>query len=101
MSNSFKFKNFFTSYLKSAYTTLVKNPMTINLNIKYRLYFETVSKTLAFHCTHVSYRHTCTVKIDSDTIEAILDIGCSTSVSFELNDFIDPHERQSRRFRNS
>ena len=91
----------FTSYLKFAYNTLVKNPMTINLNRKYKLHFETVSKTLAFHCAYVSYRHTYIVKINSDTVEVILDTGCSTSISFELNDFIHPHERQSRRFRNS
>ena len=89
MSNSFKFKNLFTSYLKSADSTLFKNSMTINLNRKYRLNFEKVSKILAFHCAHVSYRHKCTVKFDSDAVEFILDTGCYTSISFTLNGFID------------
>ena len=47
----------FTSDLKSAYTTLFKTPMTTNLDRKYRLNYETVSNILAFHCAHVSYRH--------------------------------------------
>ena len=74
--------------MKSVYSTLVKNP-TLNLERKYRLSFETISKLLAFHCAHVSYRHKGTLKFDSHVIEAILDTGCSTSISFEINDFID------------
>ena len=30
-----------------------------------------------------------TVKFDSDAVESMLDTGCSTFISFELNDFID------------
>ena len=37
----------------------------------------------------MSLRHRGTVNFDSDAIEAILDTGCSTSISFERNDFID------------
>ena len=43
----------------------------------------------AFHCAHVSFRHTGAVNFDSDAVEAILDTGCSTSISFERNDFIN------------
>ena len=84
---NFKIKNVLTSYLKLAYNTLVKNPPTNFQN--YKLNFETTSRILAYHCAHVSYRHKGTVKFDSDAVEAILDSGCSTSISFEENDFIN------------
>ena len=76
------------SYFKSAYSTFVQNPTT-NIKIIERLNFITVNKSLAYHCAHVSYRHKGTVYFDSDAVEAILDTGCSTTISFELNDFID------------
>ena len=76
------------SYFKSAYNTLVQNPSTNIKNI-IRLNFESESKILAYHCAHVSYRHRGTVNFDSDAVEAILDTGCSTSISFERNDFIN------------
>ena len=37
----------------------------------------------------MSYRHKGTVKFDIDDVESIIDIGCSTSISFKINDFID------------
>jgi len=76
------------SYFKSAYSIFVQNPST-NIQIIERLNFITVNKILAYHCAHVSYRHKGTVYFDSDAVEAILDTGCSTTISFELNDFID------------
>ena len=88
MSSSFKFKSIFTTYLKSAYSTLVKS-LTNNLEKKFRSNFETVSKILAYHCAHISYRHKDIVKFDSDAVKAILDIGCYTSISFKINDIID------------
>ena len=84
-----KFKILFKSYLKSFYTNLVQDPHTTIINNTCRLNFETVNKIHAFHCAHVSYRHRGTVNFDSDAVEAILDSGCSTSISFERNDFID------------
>ena len=60
-----------------------------NPNIIERLNFIAVNKILAYLCAHVSYRHKGTVYFDSDAVEAILDTGCSTTISFELNDFID------------
>ena len=37
----------------------------------------------------MSQRHKGTIKFDSDAVEAILDSGCSTSISFERNDFVN------------
>ena len=37
----------------------------------------------------MSFRHRGTVSFDSDAVDAILDTRCSTSISFERNDFID------------
>ena len=76
------------TYLKTIYKTLVHNPRT-NINNDYKLNFETVNKVYAFHCAHVSFRNKGTVNFDSDAVEAILDSGCSTSISFERNDFIN------------
>ena len=36
----------------------------------------------------MSQRHRGTIKFDSDAVEEILDSGCSTSISFEIKDFI-------------
>ena len=75
-------------YLKLAISFFVQNPHK-NTNKKFKLDFNTISTILAYHCAHVSYRHKGTIKFDSDAVEAILDSGCSTSISFERNDFID------------
>ena len=37
----------------------------------------------------MSYRNNGAVKFDCDAVEATLDTGVSTSISFETNDFID------------
>ena len=52
------------------------------------LNFETINIILSHHCAHVSQRHRGTIKFDSDAVEAILDSGCSTSISFHKRDFI-------------
>lgn len=53
------------------------------------LNIETIINLFNYHCAHASQRHKTTIKFDSDAVEAILNPGCSTSISFEFNDFIN------------
>ena len=44
----------------------------------------------------MSQIHKGTIKYDSDAVEAILDSGCSTSISFERNDFVNYKPMQGK-----
>ena len=83
-----KIKFYFKSYLKSTYKKIVQNSRT-NIENIIKLNFEPTNRFFVFHCANVSFWHHGTVNFDSDTIEAILYTGCSTSISFEWNDVID------------
>ena len=90
-----KIKYYFKNYLRSTYLSLVQNPPS-KFNNNFKLNFETTNRILAFHCAHVSFRQRGTVNFDSDAVEAILDTGCSTSISFERSDFINYKPMKSK-----
>ena len=55
----------------------------------FKLNFESISKIQAFRCVHLSFSNKGQYNFDSDAVESILGTGYSTSIFFELKDFIN------------